>query len=320
MDSGQWLVGSGLLPSGRLRVSRENLPLRQSSFTFIIHPSMTRYRLLAVDIDGTLVNSRDELSPGARHALVRARKAGIHVVLATGRRYSRVLDLVEPLGIEVPLITASGALVKDARDHRTLYRAQFDRSVLCDAMGIIEQHGFDPVVCADTYAEGFDFYQPRAEVDSPELTEYFELNPGEGRVWPELVTDPPEGVFACFTMGTREQMVELEQALHGRLPDKLSTHVLRSPRYTGFMCEFAPAGVTKWSAIRRLAEGWAIGDAAICAVGDDVNDIPMIRAAGLGVAMGNALPEVKQAADRIAPSQADDGLVEVVAWLLDGTG
>ncbi len=55
----------------------------------------------------------------------------------------------------------------------------------------------------------------------------------------------------------------------------------------------------------------------VCAVGDDVNDIPMIRAAGLGVAMGNALPEVKAAADRVAPTQDDDGLVRVVEWLLD---
>ena len=68
---------------------------------------------------------------------------------------------------------------------------------------------------------------------------------------------------------------------------------------------------------RRPANAWCIGDEAICAVGDDVNDIPMIRAAGLGVAMGNAVPEVKAAADRIAPSQANDGLAEVVGWLLD---
>ena len=280
---------------------------------------MLRYRLLALDIDGTLVNSRDELSPRAREALVRAGKAGIHVVLATGRRYSRVLHLVEPLGIEVPLVTASGALVKDPRDHRTLYRAEFDRAVLCQSMAIIEECGYDPVVCADTYCEGFDFYQPRAEVKSVELTEYLELNPGEGRIWPDLATHPPPGVFVAFTMGTRGQMLELERSLHGRLPGKLSTNVLRSPRYSGFMCEFAPAGVTKWSAIRRLANGWAVADEAICAVGDDVNDVPMIRAAGLGVAMGNAVPEVKRAADRIAPSQADDGLVEVVDWLLSDT-
>jgi len=280
---------------------------------------MPRYRLLAVDIDGTLVNTRDEFTPGAQDALVRARQSGIHVVLATGRRYRRVLHLVEPLGIDVPLVTSSGALVKDPRDHRTLCRAEFDRPVLCETMGIIEECGYAPVVCADTYCEGFDFYQPRAQVGSAELAEYFEQNPGHGRVWPDLAANPPPGVFTGFTMGTREQMLELEQTLQDGLPGKLSTHVLRSPQYTGFMCEFSPAGVTKWWAIRRLAKGWAVGDEAICAVGDDVNDIPMIRAAGLGVAMGNALPEVKTAADRIAPSLADDGLVEVVNWLLSDT-
>ena len=69
---------------------------------------MLRYQLLAIDIDGTLVNSRDELTPGTRAALVRAGEAGIHVVLATGRRYSLTLHLVQPLGIDVPLVTASG--------------------------------------------------------------------------------------------------------------------------------------------------------------------------------------------------------------------
>ncbi|MFH1266608.1 MAG: HAD family hydrolase [Planctomycetota bacterium] len=277
---------------------------------------MPRYRLLAVDIDGTLVNRNDELSRGTREALVRARESGIQVVLATGRRYGRVLHLVEPLGIDVPLIVASGALVKDPRDHRTLYRSEFDPSVLSRAMAILDEGGYDPVVCADTYCEGFEIYQPRTKVESEELTEYFELNAGDGRVWPDLVTNPPPGVFTAFTMGKRDEMLELDQTLHERLPGMLSSHVLRSPRYIGYMCEFAPAGVTKWSAIHRLAQGWGIGDEAICAVGDDVNDIPMIRAAGLGVAMGNALPEAKAAADRIARSQADDGLVEVVEWLL----
>ena len=93
--------------------------------------------------------------------------------------------------------------------------------------------------------------------------------------------------------------------------------MLRSPRYNGYMCEVAPAGVTKWSAVLRLAAEWQIDEASICAVGDDVNDLLMIQAAGLGVAMGNAIPEVKAAADRIAPSQDDDGLVQVVEWLLE---
>jgi 5-amino-6-(5-phospho-D-ribitylamino)uracil phosphatase len=275
------------------------------------------YRLFAVDIDGTLVNSRDELSDPTRDALIRAGRAGIQVVLATGRRYSRSLHLVEPLGIDVPLVTASGALVKEPRTHRTLYVAEFDSALLRQTLQTVKRCGFEPVVCADTFSQGFDFFIARQTVESVELSEYLEVNEGLGRVLPNLVLAPPDGVFTGFAMGTREEMLELERVLGNELPQRLYTHVLRSPKYTGFMCEWSPAGATKWSAIRRLAQEWGIDHAEICAVGDDVNDIPMIRAAGLGVAMGNALPDVKTVADRIAPSQADDGLVKVVSWLLE---
>ena len=88
-------------------------------------------RLLAIDIDGTLVNSRDELTEATRQALRRACAAGIKIVLATGRRYSRALPLVEPLGLDLPLVTASGALIKHPLDHRTLFQAAFEPSLLC---------------------------------------------------------------------------------------------------------------------------------------------------------------------------------------------
>jgi 5-amino-6-(5-phospho-D-ribitylamino)uracil phosphatase len=278
---------------------------------------MSRYQLLAIDIDGTLVDREEYLSPATRAALARAGKAGIRVVLATGRRYSRSLPLVEPLAIDVPLVTASGALIKDPIDHRTLFCSEFDRGLLLQLLGVIARCGHEPVLCGDTFAEGFDYYLASEEVRGPELAEYLRLNPGCGRLWPELLTDPPPGVFTGFAMGSRDQMLALERALQSELPGRLYTHVLRSPRYTGFLCELSPAGVDKWSGILRLAGQWNIRPEAICAVGDDVNDIPMIRAAGLGIAMGNAQPEVKAAAGRIAPSQADDGLVQVVAWLLD---
>ena len=112
-------------------------------------------------------------------------------------------------------------------------------------------------------------------------------------------------------------MLALEALLTAELGDQLSVHVLRSPRYRGFMCEISPAGVSKWSGIRHLADDWGIAAEEICAVGDDVNDLPMICAAGLGIAMGNAVEEVKQAADRVAPCNNSNGLVEVVRWLLD---
>jgi hypothetical protein len=277
----------------------------------------SRYRLLAIDIDGTLVNSSDELTPATCAALRRTIAAGIHVVLATGRRYSHTLHLVEPLGISVPLVTASGALVKDPADHRTLYKAEFGMVELRDMLTTLDGAGYDVLLNGDTFGDGFDFFQPCEPRHNPYLTEYLALNPGCGRVWPDFFHSPPPGIFAGFAMGTRNEMLAAQQLLQASMAGQITTHVLRSPRYRGFMCELAPAGVTKWSAVRRLANQWGISDDEICAVGDDVNDIPMIHSAGLGVAMGNAVPEVKAAADRIAPTHDNDGLVEVVAWLFE---
>lgn len=277
-----------------------------------------RYRLLAIDIDGTLVNSRDQLTAATREALRRAADAGLRIVLATGRRYSRALPLVEPLGLDAPLVTSSGALIKRPLDHRTLFQAAFDRPLLCDWLAIVERAGFEAVLYADSYGQGYDFFCPRIEVEHPELADYFALNPDCHRLWPRLMSDPPEGVFAGFAIGRREAMVALHEELQRRLPGLLYTHVLRSPRYLGHMCEIAPFGVTKWTGIQHVAADWGIAPEEMCAVGDDVNDIPMIEAAGLSIAMGNALPEVKAAADRIAPGHDEDGMVQVVEWALEG--
>jgi Cof subfamily protein (haloacid dehalogenase superfamily) len=273
---------------------------------------------LALDIDGTLINSREELTPATHEAIRRARRSGIQVVLATGRRYSRSLEYTLRLELDLPIVTASGALIKRPIDHQTLYRAEFRPGVLSGVLAHIADAGFDAVLYTDSFAEGFDFYCPRLEVSQPELAEFYRLNVNCGRAVAELMTAPPEAVFAGFAMGTKPQMQRLADELLSRWNDNLSIHVLRSPRYTGYFCEIAPAGVSKWSGVLHVAEQFGIGREEICAVGDDVNDIPMIRGAGLGVAMGNALDEVKASADRVAPGHDSDGLVAVVDWLLEG--
>jgi 5-amino-6-(5-phospho-D-ribitylamino)uracil phosphatase len=283
---------------------------------------LSHFKLLALDIDGTLVNSRDELTAPTIAAIRRACEAGIRVVLATGRRYSKAIHLVEPLQLHVPLISASGALIKDPLDHRTLFRAEFVSGILEATLKTLAAARYDAVLYADTFAEGFDFYCGRLEIDDPhqiELSEYFTRNGGCGRQWPNLMTAPPPGIFAGFAMASRERMTALGQTLVDQFGEDLYVHILKSPFYSGWFCEIEPGGVSKWSAVQHLARDWNIADDETCAVGDDVNDLPMIRGAGLGVAMGNAVPELKAAADRVAPCHDSDGLVDVVDWLLTDT-
>ena len=286
-------------------------------------------RLLVLDVDGTVTNSRHEISQATCDAVARIRAAGIRVVLATGRRYRDTLPVAARLGIEHPLITASGALIKSASDHATLVRAEFGPGVLEGVVTDIVAAGHEPILYSDSFADGFDFHcrsvtvTPTPEGDAVPgalgLAEYLERNRDLARVVPDLHRTVPPGVFAGFAMGPHRAMLDLEAALHARFPGQLSLHTIRSPRYLNWMCEIAPVGVTKWSGVWSLAREWGIGAAEICAVGDDVNDLPMILGAGLGIAMGNAQPEVLAAADRVVGRQDDDGLVDV-ADLLVGTG
>jgi Cof subfamily protein (haloacid dehalogenase superfamily) len=279
-------------------------------------------RLLVLDVDGTLTNSRHELSDTTAAAVTRVREAGIDVMLATGRRYRDVLPIAERLGIDLPIVTASGALVKQPGTHATRFRARFAPGVLEGVVAMLVDRGHEPILYTDSFAEGFDFHCRSLGGTMPVATPgqglqaYLHGNRGLARITPDLHESPPAGVFAGFAMGPRDEMLALEAELHAAWPGHLSLHTIRSPRYRDFMCEIAPAGITKWSGIRDIAAERGLAPQSICAVGDDVNDLPMIAAAGLGIAMGNAAPAVQAAAVHVVGRHDDDGLVDVANLLL----
>lgn len=281
-------------------------------------------RLLVLDVDGTLTNSRHEVDAATAAAVARVRAAGIRVLLATGRRYRDALPVAARVGVDGPLITASGALVKRPTDHATVSRAAFAPGVLEGVVEVVIAAGHEPVLYADSFAAGFDFFcrsLPAADAaqggdTQGSLDEYLAFNRGLARIEPDLHRQPPAGVFAGFAMGDRPAMLALEESLATTFPAQLSLHTIRSPRYLGWMCEIAPAGVTKWTGVLAVAEAWGITAAEICAVGDDVNDLPMIVGAGLGVAMGNGQPAVRQAADMVVASHDEGGLVELADLLV----
>jgi len=283
--------------------------------------SVQRIRLLVLDVDGTVTDARHEVTDATRAALDRVRAAGVRVMLATGRRYRDTLPVAERLGIDAPLVTASGALVKRPADHATLFRADFAPELLRDLLARVVSAGHEPVLYSDSFAAGYDFHCRRLAASPAAaggLDEYLDRNRGLADVLPDLHLAPPAGVFAGFVMGPRERMAALEAMLEEAFPGRLTAHVIKSPRYREWMCELAPAGVTKWSGVLPVAAAWGIAAAEICAVGDDVNDLPMIRGAGLGIAMGNAREEVRAAARHVVGDNEGSGIAEVAEIVLSG--
>src|SRR5215468_5084756 len=95
-----------------------------------------RYRILALDVDGTLLDADGHLRPRTADAVARAARAGIRPVLCTGRRYRRAREVTEQLGLDAPIVCNSGALVKEPAGHRTLWRADFDLALLAAILDV----------------------------------------------------------------------------------------------------------------------------------------------------------------------------------------
>ncbi len=278
--------------------------------------------MLALDVDGTLLDSDGVLRPTTAAAVARAAQAGIRPVLCTGRRYRRALPVALELDLDAPLVCNSGAIIKQAATGETLWRADIDAPLVAALVGWFTDQGHAIVSFTDAANHEPDFLIEAFPSGCPYLDEYVSLNLPHAGVqpgWSRDLTpdrDARGGHFHLCAVGSRDRMSEIEAALHRAFPAGIRTFVQRSPRYRGTMCEVLEAGASKWAALLHLAELWGIDPSQICAIGDDWNDLPMIEGAGLGVAMAHAPPPIRARADHVALDHRHDGLARVVDDLL----
>ena len=275
--------------------------------------------LLALDVDGTVLDPAGKISPGTSRAIRRVESRGVRVVLCTGRRFGRALPIARELNLRTPLICNSGALIKESDRYRTLWRADFQSSLFEQLIRIFRDRDHPMIGYLDGPFGGLEFVVPSRSTGKPGFDEYVELNAEHAEVddgWPEVSNDPGREVFHVCAVGTRRAMLDFEASLLDGLSGQIRTFVQKSPRYTGWICELIRHDASKWSALLHLAEHWGIDPGAIVAVGDDRNDVPMIEAAGLGVAMGHAPPEVREVADLVVGDNDRDGLAEFLESVL----
>ncbi len=287
-----------------------------------------RFQILALDVDGTLLDPNGTLRPRTLEAVARAASAGIRPVLCTGRRYRRAWPIAEQLKIDAPLVCNSGAIIKDPTSGRTIWRADFDGSLPEEVLDLFHSNDQPAVVFTDRSSSEADFIVAKYPTGRDEFDDYVGQNHEHAEInerWrPQQspsgeVCVPERGgdsLFHICAIGSRSDMLAFQAAAHRRITGRIQTFVQRSVRYSGTMCEILRHDAGKWEAILHLSRMWQIDPSAICAVGDEVNDIPMIRNAGLGVAMGHARPEVLAAADFVTGGHDEDGVAMLVENVL----
>jgi Cof subfamily protein (haloacid dehalogenase superfamily) len=278
-----------------------------------------RYRLLAVDVDGTLMNTRNELPDAHRAALHRAHEAGLTVCLCTGRTYSEARPVIEAIGLDSDIgIFVFGAVVSRLPAGKTLHRATIAPDVADRLVRHFQHHGYPVLVLYDADQTSMDYRFVHGEQNVDVFERWLEAAPAVVEridAWHPIAADPVRVGVIDDIANAPHTMRQLADAFQ---PGELKWNSITAPNYGLHVVEcFAPQ-VSKWHGITRVTESLGIDGSQVAAIGDDVNDLEMIRHAGLSIAMGNAIEPIKAAAHRIAPTNDENGVAAAIEAILEG--
>lgn len=258
-------------------------------------------RLIALDVDGTLLDSAHRLPPANAEAVRAALDRGIAVVLATGKQYSAARDLIHGLGLTAPQITSHGALITDPATDSPILLQGVPRAAGERALEVGTAVGITMIIAGDgrTYAR-----ERNADIE-------YMLTYGDPE--PQLMADlaaalePPPTHLMAIAYRRDAVYAAAEDAFNAALNGALA--VSRSSPY---YLELLHPEVSKGNALRIVCDRLGIDPAEVLAVGDSFNDLSLFAAAGVSAAMGHARPEVRAAASHIAPDNDSAG----VAWAI----
>lgn len=274
-------------------------------------PTSTRISLLnqpaliGCDVDGTLLNDDEALSPRTRAAVHAAVAAGTHFVLATGRPPRWIKPVVEALGFAPMAVCANGAVIYDPEHDRVLSARTLSVDTLAALADIARRVIPDAGLAVERIGErAHDSATPQF-ISSPGY-EHAWLNPDNTEVSYDDLLSAPAIKLLIRKAGARS--ADMAAALAGHIGDEAD---LTYSTNNGLL-EILPRGISKASGLREVAEPLGIDESEVVAFGDMPNDVPMLLQAGLGVAMGNAHPDALAAADEVTSPNSEDGVARVL--------
>lgn len=257
-------------------------------------------KLLALDLDGTLLDSRGSIPEANRQAIRQAEEAGVLVTIATGRRFRDARPVGLELELNAPLVTHNGALVKFADSLETVKASLLDLETTREIVRAGREFGGDALVSADPHGKGSLLYE-RVSDDNIPLQRYL--------AWAERLHGPEAGdavsqvtslhhavcdhdVIHISFSGALKPMERMRLFLEEELADSVTILPTIYPRLDFTLIDILPAGASKGTGLERLAEADGIAACDIMVIGDNFNDLGMLEFAGTPVVMGNADPSL----------------------------
>ena len=271
-------------------------------------------KLLALDLDGTLLNSRGALSDKNLEAIQQAEKMGVLVTIATGRRFRDALPVARLINLNAPLICHNGALIKYVDTLENVAVSLLEKETVREILRVGKEFGGDALLSADPHGKGVLLYDRISDENIP-LQKYIawskRLHGAEAEEAVhhvenlEDICDEIETVHVSFS-GALAPMADLQKVLEFELKDSVNILATVYPSLDFTLIDILPSDASKGIGVEKLALMNKLSAANVMTIGDNFNDLEMLEYAGTPVVMGNASPELLERTEFYATLSNDE--------------
>lgn len=267
------------------------------------------YKLLVLDIDGTLVNADGNISSEDKEALAKVSAAGIQVSLSTGRGVQATLEIIDRLSLDSYHIFCDGALISRPRHNEEVHAWPISKTLVKEMVDYTHLHGIDLELFTSTH-----YFVERETWSTDAHKKYFGIKctlVDFNALWKQ------ERIIKGGLVATIPEEIAKAQSFQKQFSNRLHFSYARTPTCPDVdFINILSRGASKGKALEVLTAHLKLELNEVMAVGDGKNDISLLNSAGLAIAMGNAYPEVKTVADHVTLDVAHNGLTAAVNQFL----
>ena len=284
------------------------------------------YKLIAIDIDGTLLNSKGEISIKNKKAIQKAIQKNVEIVLTSGRPIMSVKNLANEIGANNYMICGNGAITYDIQNEEIIYDRFIEKDKVLQIIKICEQNSIfytlytkDEILTKKLNYDILFYNQENASKEESKKTnikivqnieEHVEKSKRE-KYLKINICDYDKSVFENIIRKLRE-INDIDVLDVGHMSRKTIKDGNQEFCMEYYYTEITNTDVDKWNALENLINKLGIKKEEVIAIGDNVNDSKMVENAGLGVVMGNAAPYIKENADFVAKDNDSDGVAQII--------
>lgn len=287
------------------------------------------YRLAAIDLDGTMLNQYGLVTQRTKEAIKNAQESGIEVVIASGRPTDSVKTIAQEINSNKYFISGNGAIIYDITNDEIIYENTLKKQKVLDIIKICEENSIyyniyteKEILAKSLQCNVLYYYKENLNKDEKNKTQiniveniYNYISNRDEKVVKITICDNHQVIFNSI-MRKLKEISEIEVLEVSHMSRKIIKQGTEDVPIEYFYTEISAKNVDKWNAIEFLKEKMRIEKNEIIAIGDNMNDKTMIENAGLGIAMGESTPVIKEIADVVTDTNCNDGVAKVLEKLL----